>query len=1187
MHSYIQFITTPTADTAGTAMLFDVGRKRYLFGNIHEGLQRACIQRNAKLAKTTEVFVTGKTEWKTIGGLFGVVLTLADANASAAKSELENIERKKTEETSKQIAAKAGKKAKFDEERARIFREAGLIPEEHLASPESVEKAQIALPTLTIHGGKNLTHTVATGRRFIFRKGMPIQINEHTQGQGHEPTVNGRDPDWVDDSIQVWKLSVEPSRATQSPEVTQEPHRKRAFDDFAEGDLLSRRYGEASEELLRSDALRRSVVSDMFNSQWRLDTLFETPLSEVRNHIPMWMRNKETNKVERYYPPENGPLPDINVLVRNPWPGALVDELPPTKPSQAALSYIVRHYPQKGKFMPAKAKELNVHQYVFQALQRGFTVKSQDGIAVTPDMVLEPSRAGGGFALIDLPSADHVRDLVSRPEWKMPRIMDGLQAMVWNLGPEVARDPAIRSFLTQHTNLKHIISSPEISPNYLAFDSSSALVIRLNQIDPQRYSIPTHSNMPFLETLPDWSSDSNVPGHHAAARDLQLQLEPCLKVQEAAENQRFLNTRTVLETTPKEILELARKTKFEVTSGNLTEKLKIQNFPSQDAEIICLGTGSSAPSKYRNVSATLLRVPGSGSYLFDCGEGTLGQLKRLYKPTELREVLHDLKAIWVSHLHADHHLGTTSVIKAWYEAVHGLGDAQTNHLRPDKERENPIETLQSGKRLFLFAGQQMIRWLKEYSSVEDFGYNELIAIRTHVFDKNAPSVPEMDWNGTPLGFRTKDVCINKAMKNATGMTNLTTCGVAHCYDAQAISVTFPTGFKFSYSGDCRPSRHFVRIGQGSTVVVHEATFDDSMQGDAEAKKHSTMSEAIGVAQAMGAKRLILTHFSQRYQKIPSLGALDKIKVRFDDSEVASNGADNAHLINDPDAIDIATDTDDFLPGRRMSTPPLRTSIHSPSSSQSSSVSVARPEELKIAIAFDFLRVHAGDIGDLEKYTPVLQRMFELLEAEDKAKAKDNPGEVARKKKAEEKERKRQDLVRIQEVKEAQKQARIDRARQARKMDLGKDAKMMKERERERTGNHAASEQQTAGAGAADKGSDGASRGRELDSFQAAPEGTITQELLSQDTELGAQPASSAGTPPIGEVPKGRELILRQSIGLVEADVRLIGFRSIQDDLNAPPNDAEHSYGFAGSQALTPGLFVAQPQCNDRGPDPSR
>ena len=101
-----------------------------------------------------------------------------------------------------------------------------------------------------------------------------------------------------------------------------------------------------------------------------------------------------------------------------------------------------------------------------------------------------------------------------------------------------------------------------------------------------------------------------------------------------------------------------------------------------------------------------------------------------------------------------------------------------------------------------------------------------------------------------------------------GLADLQTVRVRHCNEARAVSVTFLSGFKISYSGDCRPSKSFARIGQGSTVLVHEATFDDELKGDAIAKLHSTTSEAIQVGLAMGAKRVILTHFSQRYANLP-------------------------------------------------------------------------------------------------------------------------------------------------------------------------------------------------------------------------------------------------------------------------------------------------------------------------------
>src|SRR4051794_40342666 len=92
-----------------------------------------------------------------------------------------------------------------------------------------------------------------------------------------------------------------------------------------------------------------------------------------------------------------------------------------------------------------------------------------------------------------------------------------------------------------------------------------------------------------------------------------------------------------------------------------------------------------------------------------------------------------------------------------------------------------------------------------------------------------------------------------ALMSAMGVSDIQAVDVEHCRGSKAVSVTFPNGFKFSYSGDCRPSIAFAAIGKGSTVLLHEATFDDELRGDARAKKHSTTSEALGVGIAMGAR----------------------------------------------------------------------------------------------------------------------------------------------------------------------------------------------------------------------------------------------------------------------------------------------------------------------------------------------
>ncbi|MFS8000146.1 putative ribonuclease Z [Helianthus anomalus] len=78
-------------------------------------------------------------------------------------------------------------------------------------------------------------------------------------------------------------------------------------------------------------------------------------------------------------------------------------------------------------------------------------------------------------------------------------------------------------------------------------------------------------------------------------------------------------------------------------------------------------------------------------------------------------------------------------------------------------------------------------------------------------------------------------------------------------------------------------------------VTRIATFEDALEKEATAKKHSTTAEAIETGNAAGAYRIILTHFSQRYPKIPVFDdeshmhktciAFDMMSVNFADLHV--------------------------------------------------------------------------------------------------------------------------------------------------------------------------------------------------------------------------------------------------------------------------------------------------------------
>lgn len=973
MHYNYQVITTPTADTPGTSILLHFDDKRYIFGNVSEGAQRAFNERGAGIQKVSEVFLTGKTDWASHGGLIGMILTLADVKSAAQ------------EEHKKSMAARKVQKPRV---------------------PEDVHESAISL---SIHGGPNLTHSLATARKFVFRKNLPLSVEEYDGS-----TLGATDdPNWYDENIQVWAMAISPTAAS-SPKSP----RKRSHDE-----------AEEAQSRLEAAQLRKAVVSQMFDSDWRLDALVESRLDQVKLPAALFNRNAASNKIEPYVGPKPGEPdcdPSVRVLTRRPWPGALIHNLPRTTPSATSMSYIIRGYPTRGKFQAAKAKALGVKPGPdFGLLAKGETVKSGNGSTVTPDMVLEPDRPGKGVAIVDIPTIDYIDNLLLRPEWQSAALMDTLHAVVWILGPGVAGDARLHAFIKDRPTVQHIASSQDCCPNSLTFASSAASAIRLNRMARDLFPIPVHD----IVTLPQIGSGStnvdraNLTVFKSAVPGLKIVVEPIYQL-DMEDIREPLDTGRIVADVPHHILEMARGTTDDLVDPSLVMSSKLaeaqQDLPGKDAQIITLGTGSAQPSKYRNVSATLLRVPGRGSYLLDCGENTLGQLRRLFEPEELQKVLRELKLIWISHLHADHHLGTASVIKAWRDAVFGTDPAEI------AQRANE-------KNLVVASHPHMIKWLQEYSEVEDIGMRHVFPLKS---DINSAEGPHRQLLDTRL-----DAAVLADLREKTGLEGIAVCYVNHCYGAQAVSLSFPDGFKVSYSGDCRPSATFAEIGKDSTVLIHEATLEDDMAGDARAKKHCTTSEAIGVGIAMRARRVILTHFSQRYQKVPKMDEVRVETIKFEEATAEDEGApldaneaaatsiagqpdervDDVQMTDDSaqsEAVQVQRPAGGLSPVTQVSKEQLHTSMHhsnpavSPSQDKLASndplepvdtkkppsrTFAARPSEkfhdvqppadMKVVVAFDYMSVKVGDITYLQNLMPSIVNLFETLEFR-KTEAKD-------------------------------------------------------------------------------------------------------------------------------------------------------------------------------------------------------
>lgn len=662
---WVQILTIPTADTHGTCLVLHFDNKRYLFGNITEGTQRALVQRNIGIQKVEDIFLTGLVNWHNAGGLLGTILVLADTLAGKIENIKSNIEERR----------KKGKDPRTE--------------------------TDLVLPRLRIHGAKNLTHLLATARRFIFRKGLPLSPHE-VRDDPRSAGQHSSQPDWQDSNINVWYMPV---HSTASPAASP---RKRTHDEFTESAEVDKQHSISPPHSSDNEDGRKlvdTVVTQMFDSDWKMDALVETTLHKAKLPAKLFVRGNKGH-IQEYTGPLPGSgreVPDIPVLVRQPWPGAMVTSLPRTKPSNQSMCYVVKSHDRRGRFNAKAAEQLGVAKKDYRLLTSGKNAVGKDEAVVTPAMVLGETVPGNGFAVADLPDSSYIDAIVNRPEWSNNDIMKGVHVIFWILGPGVGAEPRLQEFMRKFSTIKHIVSSTDSCPNRLSLESVAIQAFKLRCIDPDRFPIPAYNNELSVSNIPTTNSSS---AYESGRVGKTVQFAPQYLHQDDKVIPFPDIEKLARDGLNENVLEMAQHARAKISDPEFLAKVeKVESdIPNRDAEIITLGTGSALPSKYRNVSATLARVPGYGNYLFDCGENTLGQLRRVFG-NDLPEILRDLKGIWISHLHADHHLGTASVIRAWHE---------------ETSRSNP------SAKLLVASHVHMIDWLREYADIENYGFDRLV-----------------------------------------------------------------------------------------------------------------------------------------------------------------------------------------------------------------------------------------------------------------------------------------------------------------------------------------------------------------------------------------------------------------------------------------------------------------------------
>ncbi|CAL6313933.1 unnamed protein product [Bathycoccus prasinos] len=295
-------------------------------------------------------------------------------------------------------------------------------------------------------------------------------------------------------------------------------------------------------------------------------------------------------------------------------------------------------------------------------------------------------------------------------------------------------------------------------------------------------------------------------------------------------------------------------------------------------ETIFLGTGCAEPSKYRAASAILLRDEEEGgasksSILLDCGEGCLGAMRRYLGREECLNALKTLKMIWISHHHPDHCLGILTILDARYEA-----------LRQQASSSTTSSTLTTPPPPLLIVGPTPIQKWFETIEVPSFKYTFVkssalqarggIGGPFHISIMNKPGLthppppPPPLSKGSSSSLQPKHPDVAAYVAQTINCEQIVSVPVTHCPEAFAIILRglFTTKRSVAYSGDCTPSKDFTKAAYAVDILIHEATFGNSLWSHAKKKKHCTTEEALRVGRESNAKTVCLTHFSQRYPK---------------------------------------------------------------------------------------------------------------------------------------------------------------------------------------------------------------------------------------------------------------------------------------------------------------------------------
>ena len=291
-----------------------------------------------------------------------------------------------------------------------------------------------------------------------------------------------------------------------------------------------------------------------------------------------------------------------------------------------------------------------------------------------------------------------------------------------------------------------------------------------------------------------------------------------------------------------------------------------------------LGCGSALPTLKHNASSQIIEIRGK-VFMMDCGEGAQMQLRRTH--------IHfgKINAIFISHLHGDHCFGLLGLLSS----LGMLG--RTSLLKVYAPAE--YEVLFKQQIDFFMTGlEYKIEFVPVDTSQSKVVYEDhSLTVETIPLEHRVPCCGYLFREKATLPHIRRDMidCFNIPISQINNIKNgadwVTEDGDVISND-RLVEPADPVR-SYAYCSDTRYIRNLHEKLKGVTTLYHESTYLSENENRAKLYYHSTARQAAWVARDAGVEKLILGHFSARYNNEQAL--LDEAKEVFGNTYLAKEG----------------------------------------------------------------------------------------------------------------------------------------------------------------------------------------------------------------------------------------------------------------------------------------------------------